>query len=203
MIPSRLALVVICTTLSLAAHAQSAANMRALKGLAPVTALPNTAEGKAALDANLSVTGGIQTGTLKQPLLLSFAEQQQHALASAFITDGNATQLADGLGSKLGGIYQAKWRYEDHQRFTNVAQSLADLIGYTNSVTKADSNSGKYFFANVTLDGKKPASEAAASILADKSGTTDVFGKSYGRLAGSAGADAYGNSRPARCSTWG
>ena len=192
----RLLIAVVGAAIPLAAEAQSETNLRALKGLAPVASLLNTQAGRAALDANLAVTGGIQTGSLKQPLLLSFAEQQQHALRDAFITDGNATQLADGLGSRLSAIYQGKARYETHKSFTSLAPSVADLIGYTNNVTKGDSNSGKYFFANATLDGKKSVSEAAASILAERQGTKDVFGKAYGRLAGTVGADQYGNSRP-------
>lgn len=42
-----------------AADAQSATNMAALKGLAPVSALSNGADGKAALGSNFTVTGGI------------------------------------------------------------------------------------------------------------------------------------------------
>ncbi|GJE56586.1 phosphatase PAP2 family protein [Methylobacterium thuringiense] len=177
-------------------EAQSAANITALKGLAPVGLLLKTPEGQAALDANLSVTGGIQTGALGQPTLLPFAEQRQLALRDAFITDGNATELADGLGTSLGGAYQAKARYETYKDFSSVSKALADLIGYTNNVAKSDSNAGKYFFANATTDGKEPVSLAAAAILTATGGTTDVFGKAYGRLAGSIGADAFGNSRP-------
>ena len=192
----RFLIAIVGAAIPLAAEAQSETNLRALKGLAPVASLPNTQAGREALEANLAVTGGIQTGSLKQPLLLPFAEQQQHALRDAFITDGNATQLADGLGSRLSAIYKGKARYETHKTFTSLAPSVSDLIGYTNNVTKSDSNSGKYFFANATLDGKKPVSDAAAAILAERQGTKDVFGKAYGRLAGTVGADQYGNSRP-------
>lgn len=181
---------------ALPAGAQTATNMIALRGLAPVAALPNTPEGKAALDANLAVTGGIQTGTLKQPLLLPFAEQQQLALRDAFITDANAAELADGLGTRLGDAYQAKARYQDYKTFSVASQSVTDLIDYTNNVTRGDSNAGKYFFANTTLDGKQPVSGEAAALLAAIGGTTDVFGKAYGRPAGGAGADRFGNSRP-------
>ena len=44
------------------ADAQSVTNMAALKGLAPVSALSNNADGVAALGSNFTVTGGIQTG---------------------------------------------------------------------------------------------------------------------------------------------
>jgi hypothetical protein len=55
--------------------AQTATDMTALKGLAPVTVLTNTPEGAAALVANYTMTGGIQTGTIRQSALLPFAEQ--------------------------------------------------------------------------------------------------------------------------------
>lgn len=178
------------------ARAQSATNLEALRGLAPVSALATMPEGKAALAANLTVTGDIQMGRHPQPLLLSFAEQQHLALRDCFITDGNATQLADGLGTSLGEAYQAKARYEDFKTFTNVSGSLARLIGYTNNITKSDSNAGKYFFANATTNGEAPVSEPARAILTKVGGTTDVFGKAYDRPAGTPGADAFGNSRP-------
>lgn len=180
----------------LPAGAQSATNLTALRGLAAVSVLPRSAEGRAALEANLTVTGAIQAGAAGPAILLPLAEQRQLALRDAFITDGNATELADGLGSTLGGLYQAKARYTAPETFTNVAPSVADLLGYTNNVAKSDSNAGKFFFANATTNGKAPVSEAAASILAEGGGTVDVFGKAYGRLAGTQGADAYGNSRP-------
>ncbi|WP_407530387.1 phosphatase PAP2 family protein [Methylobacterium oryzisoli] len=186
----------VCILAPLPAIAQSATNLTALRGLAPVSALATSREGRAALDANLKVTGDIQSGTAKQPLLLPLDEQRQLALRDAFITDGNATELADGLGSTLGELYQAKARYADYKTFTNIAPSVADLLGYTNNVAKSDSNSGKFFFANGTTNGKVPVSEAAAAILTERGGVADVFGQAYGRLAGSQGADAYGNARP-------
>ena len=182
--------------MSSGAGAQTATNITALRGLAPVTALSGTPEGEAALAANLRVTSAIQTGALAQPLLLPFAAQQQQALRDCFITDGNAAELADGLGSKLAGAYQAKAVYRDAVAFTSVSQSLADLIGYTNNISKSDSNAGKYFFANATTNGRTPVSENAAAILPAIGGTTDVFGRAYGRPAGDQGSDVFGDARP-------
>ncbi|KQP29739.1 PA-phosphatase [Methylobacterium sp. Leaf104] len=186
----------LCLMAPLPAVAQSAPNLTALGGLAPVSILRGSEAGRAALDANLAVTGAIQSGTTKTPLLLPLAEQRQLALRDAFITDGNATELADGLGSRLGGVYQAKVRYAVDETFTNVAQSVADLLGYTNNVAKSDSNAGKYFFANATTNGKAPVSETAANILTERGGTVDVFGKAYDRPAGTPGGDLFGNARP-------
>ena len=180
----------------LPAAAQSALNMTALAGLAPVAALSGTPEGRAALDANLAVTGAIQAGTQRQPHLLPFPEQQQLALRDAFITDGNATELADGLGSKLAAAYQGRTGYQDYRTFGSISGAVANLIGYTNAITKSDSNAGKYFFANATTNGKVPVSDAAKALLAARGGVTDVFGRAYARPAGSQGADAFGNSRP-------
>lgn len=185
-----------CALASVHANAQTATNLAVLKGLAPVTTLSKSPAGRAALAANYSVTGGIQTGTLRQSTLLPFAEQQQQALRDAFITDGNLAQLSDGLGTTLGSAYLARAHYSDRERFTSVSQAVADLIAYANSTSGADSNAGKYFFANVTMDGKKPVSEDAAAILKANGGSPDPFGRSYGRPAGSPGAGAYGDARP-------
>jgi hypothetical protein len=130
------------------ADAQTAVNIVALRGLAPVSALSSSAAGKAALGSNYTVTGGIQTGVIRQPTLLPFAEQQQQALRDAFITDGNLAQLADGLGTTLGAAYQARAHYLDRVRFTSVSTAVAEVIAYANSTSGADSNAGKYFFAN-------------------------------------------------------
>ncbi len=68
----RVGLALVGAALPLQAFAQSAANLSALRGLVPVARLQATPDGKAALDANLRVTGDIQTGELKQPTLLPF-----------------------------------------------------------------------------------------------------------------------------------
>jgi hypothetical protein len=178
------------------AAAQSAANLAVLKGLAPVSVLSNSVAGEAALAANFTVTGGIQTGAIRQPTLLPFADQQEQALKDAFIAGGNIADLADGLGTTLGAAYLAGAHYTDREHFTSISQAVADFIAYTSATTRSDSSSGKYFFANATTDGKTPVSEAAAVILKEIGGTPDIFGAGYGRPAGSPGADAYGNSRP-------
>ncbi len=193
---SKLGLVVGTVLASFPCQAQTATNMTVLKGLAPVTVLAKTPAGRAALGANFAVTGGIQLGTIRQPTLLPFAEQQQQSLRDAFITDGNLAELADGLGSTLGAAYQARAHYLDREHFTNVSPAIADLIAYTNGITGGDSNAGKYFFANATTDGKTAVSDAAAAILRDNGGATDPFGKAYARPGGSPGADAFGDSRP-------
>jgi hypothetical protein len=186
----------LCALMTVQACGQSATEMAALKGLAPVTVLLNTNEGKAALAANYTITGGIQTGAIRQATLLPFAKQQQQALRDAFITDGNLAQLADGLGTTLGAGYLARAHYTDQKNFTSVSQKVADVIAYADATTSTNSQSGKYFYANETKDGEKPVSAEAMAILKDNGGVTDVFGKSYGLLAGTAGADPYGNSRP-------
>ena len=178
------------------AGAQTAANMAVLRGLAPVSALSNSASGKAALASNYTVTGGIQTGVIRQPTLLPFAEQQQQALRDAFITDGNLAELADGLGMTLGAAYQARAHYLDREHFTSISKTVAEVIAYANSTSGSDSNAGKYFFGNGTTDGKKPVSDEALAIFTNVHGAPDPFGRSYGRPGGTAGADLYGDSRP-------
>jgi len=184
-----------------AARTQSTANLNVLQGLAPVSALGDSDAGKAALGRNLAITAAIQDGSAHQPTLLGFPEQQQQALRDAFITDGNASELADGLGSKLDGIYLSKAGYQSTDdgktySFTSVSPAIAQLIAYTDATTYSDSGLAKYFFANETTDSKTPVSAEAKVILDAIKGTTDIFGKAYGLPAGSNGADIYGDSRP-------
>jgi hypothetical protein len=193
---STLGFIAACALAPMVASAQTPANMAVLKGLAPVTALANTPAGRAALGANYTVTGGIQTGAIRQPTLLPFAEQQQQALRDAFITDGNLAELADGLGTTLGAAYQARAHYVDRSKFTSVSKAVADLIAYSNATSGSDSNSGKFFFANATTEGKTAVSAEAADILKAVKGTPDPFGTAYGLPAGSPGANAFGDSRP-------
>ena len=70
------------------AETQSAGNLNALRGLAPLSALVASDLGRAALASNLSITGAIQDGTQPQQILLRLGEQQQLALRDAFITNG-------------------------------------------------------------------------------------------------------------------
>jgi hypothetical protein len=191
-----LGVIALCALAPVAAGAQTATNLAVLKGLAPVSVLANSQAGKAALGANYVVTGGIQTGAIRQPTLLPFAAQQQQALRDAYITDGNVAELADGLGTTLGAAYQARAHYTDRSHFTNVSAAVADLIAYTNATTGSDSNSGKYFFANGTTNGKAAVSAEAQAIYTANGGAADPFGTAYGKPGGSAGADAYGDSRP-------
>ena len=121
-----------------AADAQTATNMAVLRGLAPVSALAGTPDGRAALASNFTVTGGIQTGAVRQSTLLPFAEQRQQALRDAFITDGNLAELADGFGSTLGAAYQARAHYLDRERFTSISKAVADVIAYANSTSGAE-----------------------------------------------------------------
>jgi hypothetical protein len=175
---------------------QTATDIVVLKGLAPVTVLSKTYTGNAALAANYVATGGIQNGTIRQATLLPFTEQQQQALRDVFITNGNLAEMADGLGSTLGYAYLARAHYIDPAHYTNLSESVADIIKYADATTQSNAGSAKYFFANATTDGKTQVSGEAMAILKNIAGDTDIFGKSYHHAAGSAGANAYGNSRP-------
>ncbi|HMG86750.1 MAG TPA: phosphatase PAP2 family protein [Terracidiphilus sp.] len=183
---------ILCSQLS----AQSGSDIAALRGLAPVSALLNTEAGKAALGANYTVTGGIQTGVIAQPTLLPFPEQQQQAMRDAFSTINNLAQLADGLGTTLGSAYVAHFHYIDQRRTSTLPQSIGDLIRYATAISGSHSSEAKYLFANETTDGKTAVSPDEVALLKEIRGVDDVFGKAYRLPAGSAGADAYGNSRP-------
>lgn len=185
----------LCSTLVFAAGAQTATDMLALKGLAPVSALATTDAGKAALKANLAVTGGIQRGTIHQPTLYSFAEQQQQSMRDAISSLPKLADLSEGLGSKLSAAYIASAQ-DKNQDANALPQKVTDLLAYSTATSGRNSNSGKYFFANVTTNGTKPASDEAAKILKDIHGTPDVFGRAYNKPAGGPGAGKYGNARP-------
>jgi hypothetical protein len=148
-----------------------------LKGPAPVSVLLNTDGGKAALGANYTVTGGIQTGVIAQPMLLPFPEQQEQTLRDAFITGSNLAQLADGLGTTLGSAYVARFHYIDQKQTSKLPQSIGDLIDYATAVSGAHSNAGKYLFANETTNGKTPVSSDEVAILKEIDGVDDIFGK--------------------------
>ncbi len=177
-------------------RAQTASNLAAMRGLAPVAALPDSVPGKAALAANLRITGGIQTGQIEQPLLRSFPDQQRQALRDAFITGWNLSELTDGLGTVLGPAYRKHAEYRSATQYSNVSPAIANLIAYTIETAERDSDAAKFFFANATMDKAGSAAPLAAKILAAEQGVTDVFGKAYGHAAGSVGADPYGDSRP-------
>jgi hypothetical protein len=182
------------------AAAEGSPVLDVLDGLQPVSTLETTSAGRAALSANFTMTGAIQNGTAGQPNLLPFADQQQQALRDAVITDVNAYQLADGLGSRLGDAYQRLTTYtrsaDGTINATNVSPAIADVIAYASATTRADATSGKFFFANATTDSTTPVSSQATAILRQGGGVTDVFGRAYDLPAGSPTGDAYGNSRP-------
>jgi hypothetical protein len=185
------------------ARAQPAPPLAALGVLLPFSTLLNSAPGRAALESNLRVTAAIEAGTDGQPGLEPFAAQRERALRDATITSDNAYQLADGLGSTLGDAYRSLASYaraDDGKtvRATNVAGSVEVLLRYANGLTGADAGAAKTFFGNGTLGRGRTAADApeVAALLTNASGTTDVFGKAYGKPAGSAGADPNGDSRP-------
>lgn len=172
-----------------------------LRGLAPVAVLDQTSAGRKALTDNYARTGAIQHGAAGQPMLLPFAMQQQQALRDAFISDANATGLADGLGTSLGGAYQSLTGCTSNDDgktadCPNISDPVRRLIAYAYNTTGADSAAGKFFFANATTDGNMPVSDGVMAILTDLKGSTDIFGKAYGVRGGTPGGDAYGNPRP-------
>ena len=191
-----LAAVVLLGACAHGGRGQSATDMAALNGLAPVTVLSKTSAGEAALGANYVVTGGIQSGAIRQPTLLPFSEQEQQALRDVFITGGNLAQLADGLGSTLGAAYVARAHYIDRTSYTSISPAVADLIHKAISTSARNSNSAKYFFANETTDGTKPTSSDALGIIKTNRGASDPFGRAYGEATAKEGANRYGDPRP-------
>jgi hypothetical protein len=197
------AAVAILCLLPVSAFAQTEADtsLTALGGLATVTALENSPEGQAALKANFKVTGAVQDGSARQSLLLPWPDAQKQALKDAYITFTNANELADALGSKLGGAYQAATACtmapgSKSPKCADLSPAVAKVIGYAILTTEHDAGVGKFFFANATIDGKTPAPPAAMKAMTSIGGKPDMFGRAYNLPAGSPGANPFGNSRP-------
>jgi hypothetical protein len=201
------------------AAAQATANLDVLKGLAPVTILDQSPIGSKALEANYDRTGEIQHGTAQQPLLLPFAEQQQQALRDAFLPfppsppsptnhtnpneNSNASNLADGLGTALGGAYRSATGCTssddgNSSRCPNISDNVAQLMNFAYSTTSCDASFAKFFFANETTPDSqhRPVSDEEKAILTDIGGRPDIFGRAYHHPAPMPGADQYGNPRP-------
>lgn len=183
------------------ASAQTAANLAAFDGLAAVSVLEATPAGKAALAANLAATGKIQDGTSGQPALQPFADQQQQALRDAVSTVANAHQLADGLGTKLGGVYQAAatWTSTDNGKTVTSADlspAVARVIAYAHRTSNSDAATAKSFLGDMTMPGNVKVSDDAAAILKRRNGVADIFGRAYDLAIGSPGAGTLGNTRP-------
>ncbi len=193
---SRSSLMLLLVLCGAEAFSQSTANVAVLKGLATVTVLSQTEQGRAALQANYDVTGAIQTGTTRLPSPLTFEQQQQQALRDASITWNNVAQLADGLGSTLGAAYVARAHDDAHGHSLNVSPGTEKLIAYALSLSGNDSNAGKYLFANLTTNGRHPAPANLQAIMTTMHGEADPFGRAYHLPAGSPNADPFGDSRP-------
>lgn len=198
------ALIAAAIVLSFSARAQSAtatSMQNALAGLAPFSALLQTDAGRGALAANLARTGAIQTGTSGQRALHPFPQQQTQALKDATITDVNAIELADGLGSALGRAYAplgSCTSADDGPAYptcTIDVPALGALLAYTSRLTAMDANAGKFAFSNAST-GVVPRSDDAVAAIAAVNGTTDVLGKAYLPPVCRSSVDAFGDPRP-------
>ncbi|RRA49164.1 phosphatase PAP2 family protein [Acidipila sp. EB88] len=172
------------------------ATLQDLRGLAAVSALSNTPEGRNTLVANLRVTGGIETGKIRQPTLLPFSGQEQLALSDAYAPGHNLAQPSDGLGTSLAAAYLSHFHAIDREHATPLSPALERLVRYALATTGGHSNAAKFFFGNGTLDGRTPVSAEARAIYTDVHGSPDPFGRAYSFPAGSVGADPNGDSRP-------
>ena len=179
-----------------AAAAQSTIDLPVLKGLATVTVLSQTEQGRAALSANYDVTGAIQNGTMLLPSQLTLQEQQQQALRDATSTTRNLAQLADGLGSTLNAAYVARAHNNAQGQALSISPEMQQIVAYALTVSGVDSNAGKYLFANMTTDGHRPVPPEMKALMTAIHGETDPFGRAYHLPAGSANANPFGDSRP-------
>ena len=85
----------------------------------------------------------------------------------------------------------------DREHFTSLSQAVADLIAYTERDDRIGFQLRQIFLRQRHHRWKNPRLGRRRRPSSKKiGGTPDMFGKSYGRPAGSPGADVYGNSRP-------
>jgi hypothetical protein len=186
------------------AQGDAASILAAIQGLVPFSVLLDTPAGRAALADNYRVTAAVQHGTAGQPGLQPFQAQQERALEDATITSSNAFQLADGLGTSLGGAYQSLTGYTSADdgittNSKNVSPTVATLLADTSDASGADSATAKFFFADTAefaANTTKSIVDHGTAIMQTAGGATDVYGKAYHHVAGSADADPYGDSRP-------
>ena len=155
---------------------------RALDLLGSVTQL-GSPRGRGVLSSNLDLDVAINNRASKAV--------RARALVDAQITASNANTLADGLGATMADIYRRKawFRSDDdgrHSRSGAISPAISAVIARANGQSAGDSNAGKFGFAD-GLDG---------TYAPPAGGIFDVLGRAYGRLAGTPGADRYGNSRP-------
>src|SRR5262249_2294579 len=132
---------------------------------------------------------------------------QEQALRDTFIT-GIAYELADGLGQKLGAAYQSSVSHTSKGdciktlQFTSNLPAVGRVIGFANATEHADSDAGKYFFANETRDGKEQVSLEAMTILRLVNGHSNALDKAYKPSDNGdgtrtcSGPNPIGNSRP-------
>ena len=154
------------------AAAQTTPNLNANSLLQPFLGLTSQ---PAVLQSNLSTAVAVNNGAT--------AAQRTQAVTDNAITSDTGAVVADGLGVRLNGAYQAA--VAANNPLLAPGGNVVQAFRQANGISQADSGFNKYYFANGTTNGTTP------STLPNPN--PDVYGKAYG--AGNP-ADKFGDSRP-------
>ena len=163
------AAVVLCTG---GAMAQTVPNQNAEALLSPFIGLTNS---PGVLTSNLNTTISINNS--------ASAAQRAQAVIDNAITSDNGSVVADGLGTKLNGIYQSA--IMGNAAVLAATGNIVQAFRQANGTSQADSGYGKYFFANGTTNGTTASTQTNPN--------PNVFGQAY-----NAGTppNKYGDPRP-------
>ncbi|VIO78305.1 autotransporter domain-containing protein [Bradyrhizobium ivorense] len=136
----------------------------------------------------------------------STAAQRAQALIDNTITTDNGVVLSDGLGTKLGAIWNANNSQAANGTTTTFSPNLLTLFRQINAISQDDSGKAKNFFADGSANGTVFVSNANLSlgktatsntpivgISLPANGTFNVYDKSYAPIVQQ---NRTGNSRP-------
>jgi len=154
---------------------QTVPNINANNLLQPFSGLDSTV-----LTPNLNTTISINNGAT--------AAQRTQAVTDTLITTDTGAVVADGLGSRLNGIYQSA--ISGNAAVLAASGNIVQAFRQANGISQADSGFNKYYFANGTTNGTTASTVPNAN--------PNVYGKAYG--AGSP-PNKFGDPRPFQVSS--
>lgn len=174
------------------ARAQTAANIKATNLINPFSLLGQTSAGRAVLSSNLETAIGINNNSTTVQRAQALKDNTIGSLIGSF---NNGLATADGLGTRLYGIYAGQNSVAANFTSTTFSPSVQALFSQINTLAVGgDSAFAKNYFANGSTNGN-PASQATGITL-PTGGAFNVYDTAYQPLP--ANANTVGDSRPAQ-----